>query len=254
MIDIVAQLADGMKNTYDQPRVVLWLEDTNHHFIRTLYRFGKKNPKHYEDLPVSFALSNKAEKPADLDAVTGATVIWGSKGHIQLPARWHGLDLLSGKYVLRIESAKDRAKHFADFTVPLNRKAMVKPILDKGYVTSLAITVAPAGTPVSVEPIMIPDPAGIPHPLPAGDVETAKASGTVVSVTPAPKPNQMPSFTLRLDGSGDVVEYRPRKDKPESAEIIAKILASKVGERKNIVYTEAGGGRAMVIENAPHLP
>jgi hypothetical protein len=252
MLDIVVQLADGMKTTHDQPRVVLWLEDRSHHFVRTLYRFGKKDPKHYEDLPVSFALSAKAEKPADLDAVTGATVIWGSKGHIRLPARWRGLDLLSGKYVLRIESAKDHAKHFAAFTIPLNDRALAKPAADAGYVTSVTIAKAPAGTAPGSDPLMIPDPDGVAKPLPPGQVETAKATGTVVAVKPATKQFPfMPSVILKLDGGEDLVEYWPRKDQPETAEITALILACKKGARKQVVYTESKGSRALSLQDAP---
>jgi len=251
-LDIVVQLADGMKTTHDQPRVVLWIEDRNRHFVRTLYRFGKKDLKHYEDLPVSFALSSKAEKPADLDAVTGATVIWGAQGHLQLPVRWHGLDLLSGKFVLRIESAKDHAKHFATFTIPLSKRSLEKPYLDKGYVTSVAITQAPAEAAANPDPVMIPDPAGAPKPLPPGEVETAKAIGTVIAVTPATGtfPN-MPSVTLKLDGSGDIVEYWPRKAQPETDAITKLILGCKKGSRKQVVYTESKGSRALVLEDAP---
>lgn len=251
-LDIVVQLAEGMKTTHDQPRVVLWIEDRNRHFVRTLYRFGKKDPKHYEDLPVSFALSNKAEKPADLDAVTGATVIWGTQGHLQLPARWRGLDLLSGKFVLRIESAKDHAKHFATFTIPLSKKTLEKPWLDQGYVTSVAITKAPDTVAANPDPVMIPDPNGTPKPLPPGEVETAKAIGTVIAVTPATaKFPMMPSVTLKLDGSGDIVEYWPRKAQPETDAITKLILACKKGARKQVVYTESKGSRALVLEDAP---
>jgi hypothetical protein len=251
-LDIVVQLADGMKTTHDQPRVVLWIEDRNHHFVRTLYRFGKKDPKHYEDLPVSFALAGKAEKPADLDAVTGATVVWGAQGHLQLPARWRGLDLLSGNFILRVESAKDHAKHFATFAIPLSRRSLDTPSLDKGYVTSVAIGRAPAEAAANPDPVMIPDPAGAPKPLPPGEVETAKAVGTVIAVTPATAkfPN-LPSVTLRLDGSGDIVEYWPRKGQPETDRITKLILGCKTGARKQVVYTESKGSRALVLEDAP---
>jgi hypothetical protein len=252
MVDITFQLEDGLKTTHDQPRVVLWIEDRQRHFVRTLYRFGKKDPKHYEDLPVSFALYSKAEKPADLDAVTGATLIWGSKGQIRLPSRWGNLDLFSGRFVLRIESAKDHAKHFANFTIPLNMKAIGKSFPDAGYVTTLTIAAAPDGTGLNPEPVMIPDPNGVPKPLPPGEVETAITVGTVVAVTPAKKVFPfMPSVTLKLDGSGDIVEYWPRKQAPETDAITARILASKKGERLQVEYTESKGSRALVLEPAP---
>jgi hypothetical protein len=251
-LDIVVQLADGMKTTHDQPRVVLWIEDRNRHFVRTLYRFGKKDLKHYEDLPVSFALYSKAEKPAELDAVTGATVIWGTQGHLQLPVRWRGLNLLSGQFVLRIESAKDHAKHFASFSIPLNKRVLDKPVLDKGYVTSVTITKAPDEIAANTDPVMIADPNGTPKPLPAGEVETATATGTVIKISPATSqfPN-MPSVTLKLDGSGDIVEYWPRKAQTETAAITKLILACRKGERKQVVYTESKGSRALVLEDAP---
>ena len=143
-IDLTLSLIDGFKTTKDQVMMALWIEDGNGRFVRTVWRFGKA-VKWYKDLTVWSQLSARAEKPADLDAVTGATVIWGSQAELRLPARWQGFDLLGGDYVLRIESAKDHAKHYSSFSIPLTRDALGKTFTDKGYVKSLAVAPSPGG-------------------------------------------------------------------------------------------------------------
>ncbi|MEK7414247.1 MAG: DUF2271 domain-containing protein [Planctomycetota bacterium] len=251
--DIIVQLADGMKTTHDQPRVVLWLEDKNKRFVRTLYRFGQEEPKHYKDLPVSYGLSQKAEQPAELDAITGATIIWGNKGQARIPSRWKGLDVLSGGYSLRIESAKDHGKHFATFTIPLDKNSIGKTFQDKGYVTTLDIKATPAKTASPTDPTFIPVANSPPPQLAPGKVELAVCTGTVISTAPATKqfPNA-PSFKLRLDDSGDVVEFWPPGPKrPECAAMTKAVLAVKVDARITVTYTESKGSRAFDIVAAP---
>ncbi len=250
-LDIVLQLANGLKTTKDQPMVVMWLEDTNRRFVKTIYRFGKKDKKHYKDLPVSFGLYSKVEKSEDLDAVTGATIIWGSHGHIQLPARWRGLDLLSGKFVLRIESAKDHGQRFASFSIPLKPQVLDNSFKDKGYVTEVKIKVAPPEMATKENPVMIPDPAGKPPRLPSGQIETATVIATVISALP-PNKNKLPGVQVKIDATEEVVKFYPRASSPETEDITKRMSACKKGMKIQIEYTENKGSYAIKLEAAPH--
>ena len=108
--EISLHMRAGMRHTHDQPMVVLWLEDADGRFITTLWRFGKP-ARWYDDMTVWKAQSAGADAAAALDAITGPTIIQGDTGRLRVPRRWHGIDLLSGRYVLRGESRKDHAQH-----------------------------------------------------------------------------------------------------------------------------------------------
>jgi hypothetical protein len=149
--ELVAQVAPGFRTTKDQVMSCLWLEDANGRFVRTLWRFSR-DKKWYKDLTVWHGLSTPVEADADVDAVTGATIIQGDSGTIRIPTRWKGLDLLSGRYVLRVESAKDHAKHYSSLRVRLNAKSIGGTIEDKGYIRSIKLRRCPPGTPVPSAP------------------------------------------------------------------------------------------------------
>jgi hypothetical protein len=144
--ELVTTIAPGMRTTRDQPMSVVWVEDVDGHFVRTLWRFGRQ-VRWYADLTLWHDLSTPREAPAEVDAVTGATIIQGNQGFLRIPSRWHGLDLLSGRYVLHIESRKDQAKHYSTFRVPLSVHALGQHYADPGYVRTIDLRAVAAGTP-----------------------------------------------------------------------------------------------------------
>ncbi len=142
-IELQAHTAPGMRTTKDQPMSVLWIEDVDGRFVRTLWCFSR-DKKYFKDLTVWHALSSPAELAQDVDAVTGATIIQGDTGRLRIPRKWKGLDLLSGRYVLRVETAKDHAKHYSSMRIPLGPKALGRSYADPGYVRSIDLAASPA--------------------------------------------------------------------------------------------------------------
>ncbi len=140
-VELDLHMRAGMRHTRDQPMVVLWLEDRDGRFVSTLWRFGK--PKRwYDDMTVWKAQSAGHETAAALDAITGPTIIQGDTGRLRVPRRWQGMDLLSGRYVLRAESRKDHAKHDSSLSIPLGPAALGVATNSQGYVDVLEIAAA----------------------------------------------------------------------------------------------------------------
>jgi hypothetical protein len=149
-IELVVETAPGLRTTRDQPMIALWIEQDDR-FVRTLWRFSKAG-KYWPDMEVWHGLSAPREKQEDVDAVTGATIIQGDAARLRMPSRWNGLDLLSGRYVLRIESAKDHGKHYSAFRIPLGPGLIGRTISDRGYVRAVSFAAAAAGAkPTTIE-------------------------------------------------------------------------------------------------------
>ena len=111
-LEMEFKLEDGKgKHT---PMVVVWLEDTEGNFVRTIQMFSN-HKKYYKSLKEWRTKSGMK----DLDGVTGATLEWGSTRIIKVPVKAEGINLLDGKYVLRIESKKKKGKSHKEFSIPL---------------------------------------------------------------------------------------------------------------------------------------
>jgi hypothetical protein len=129
--------------TGDDPLIALWLENDEGDFVKTLQVFSKKKAYHKELLAWSFKAGAK-EKPADVDAITGATIRWGQTRTLTLPVLQDGRNLLDGTYVLRLESRKDKGGHYRSLAIPLTKGYTGGKIEDKGYVGTVELTVKPA--------------------------------------------------------------------------------------------------------------
>jgi len=137
MMEMTLSVRNG---TGDDPMIVVWLETDTGDFIQTLKMFSKKKA-YYKDMLGWLFKSRKAEKPADVDAVSGATIRWSRSRTISVPAQIDGHDLLDGTYVLRIESRKDKGKHYRRFKIPLPAGYSGGVHEDPGYVESVEIKV-----------------------------------------------------------------------------------------------------------------
>lgn len=124
--------------TGDDPMIVVWLENDTGDFIQTLHIFSKKK-EYYKDMLGWLFKSKSKEKPADVDAVSGATIHWNQKGTFSVPAQIGSHDLLDGTCVLRIESRKDKGNHYRGFKIPLPAGYAGGMHEDEGYVKSVEI-------------------------------------------------------------------------------------------------------------------
>jgi hypothetical protein len=136
-LDLTLSVRGG---TGDDPMVVLWLENDSGEFIQTLRMFSRKKA-YYKDMLGWLFKSQKVEKAADVDAVSGATIRWNQSGTVSVPAQIRGHDLLDGTCVLRIESRKDKGNHYRGFKIPLPKGYTGGVHEDDGYVKSVEIKV-----------------------------------------------------------------------------------------------------------------
>jgi hypothetical protein len=136
-LDMTLSVRNG---TGDDPMIVLWLENDTGEFIQTLHVFSKKK-EYYKDMLGWLFKSRKTEKPADVDAVSGATIKWNQTGTFSVPAQIGGHDLLDGTYILRLESRKDKGNHYRGFKIPLSKGYTGGVHEDAGYVKSVEIKV-----------------------------------------------------------------------------------------------------------------
>jgi hypothetical protein len=141
-MDLTITVAPGLVGSLDQPMIAVWLEDSKGTFIRTLHVFSKAQ-KWYKDMTAWYPRSKPLETKADVDAVVGATIIWGSVEHLKLPTTIGKINLLSGQYVLRWESIKDHSKHYIDFAIPLKKGFAGGTFQHKGYVRQVEIAMNP---------------------------------------------------------------------------------------------------------------
>ncbi|NOU36458.1 MAG: DUF2271 domain-containing protein [Kiritimatiellaceae bacterium] len=136
-LDMTFSVRNG---TGDEPMIVVWLENDTGDFVQTLHIFSKKK-EYYKDMLGWLFKSKTKEKPADVDAVSGATIRWNKTGTFSVPAQIGSHDLLSGAYVLRIESRKDKGSHYRNFKIPLPAGYTGGVHEDEGYVKSVEIKV-----------------------------------------------------------------------------------------------------------------
>ena len=114
-LDVTISIRDGQN---DNPIMVIWLENDAGEFIQTLHMFSKRQ-NHYNKLKGWAYKSEQTEKPADIDAVSGATLGWGQSSTVSIPAQIGTIDLLNGKYVLCIESRTHFGESYRSLTIPL---------------------------------------------------------------------------------------------------------------------------------------
>ena len=137
MLEMTLSVRNG---TGDDPMIVLWLETDTGGFVQTLHMFSKSDA-YYKDMLGWLFKSRKTEKLSDLDAVSGATIRWNRSKTISVPSQLKGHDLLDGTYVLRIESRKDKGKHYRSFKIPLTAGYAGGLHENMGYVKSVEITI-----------------------------------------------------------------------------------------------------------------
>lgn len=114
-LEIAVSVSDGIS---DNPMMVLWLENDTGEFIKTLYMFSQRKI-HYDKLKGWAPKSKRVETPADVDAVSGATVGWNQSRTISIPAQIGATDILNGKYVLCIESRTHFGENYRSLKIPL---------------------------------------------------------------------------------------------------------------------------------------
>lgn len=114
-LDITVSVQDGEN---DYPMMVLWLENDTGEFIQTLHMFAERKT-HYSRLKNWASKSKETEQPADIDAVSGPTVGWNQSSTVSIPAQIGTVDLLSGKYVLCIESRTHFGWNDRNLKIPL---------------------------------------------------------------------------------------------------------------------------------------
>lgn len=124
----------------EDPMVVVWLENSTSEFIRTIRMFSPKKKYHKDLLGWAFKSRTK-EKPADIDAVTGATIRWNKSATLSIPIKTGTQDLLDGNYILRVESRKDKGNHYRGFKIPMPVGYTGGVHEDEGYVKSVEIKV-----------------------------------------------------------------------------------------------------------------
>ncbi len=134
-LEITVSIGNGDN---DNPMMVLWLEDVNGEFIQTLHMFSKRKI-HYDKLKGWEPESKKKESPADVDAVSGATVGWNQSSTISIPAQIGLINLLSGKYVLRIESRTHFGENYRSLKIPLPEDYTGSVFENVGSIKSLSI-------------------------------------------------------------------------------------------------------------------
>lgn len=128
------------KGTGDDPMVVVWIEKDTGDFVKTLKMFSKSKA-YYKDMLGWLFKSRSKEKPADVDAVSGATIRWNKTGTLSVPVQSGALNLLDGSYVIRIESRKDKGNHYRNFKIPLPKDYQGGKHEDEGYVQYVEIAV-----------------------------------------------------------------------------------------------------------------
>lgn len=136
-LEITVSIGNG---NYDNPMMVLWLEDDNGQFVKTLHMFSKRTI-HYDKLKTWAPKSKDTETPADIDAVSGPTVAWNQSSTISIPAQIGTIDLLSGKYVLCIESRTHIGENYRSLKIPLPEGYTGSVNKNTGSVRSVEVTV-----------------------------------------------------------------------------------------------------------------
>ena len=128
----------------DDPMIVVWLERTDdegsRQFIKTLALFSHDH-KYYKELKLWRSRNTKIEKKADVDAIVGPTIQWSKKRTLILPINMDNRNLLDGSYMIRIESGKDKGKHYKTFKFELDKEFKGGSFKHSGYVNKVDIKI-----------------------------------------------------------------------------------------------------------------
>lgn len=126
--------------TSDCPMIVAWLEDTDKKFVRTLYVFTK-HKEYFKDLSSWMKAKGTKESDKEVDAVIGPTIKWKGTGVANIPIKVGGIDMLSGKYSIRVEQNKDKGGHYKSTRIALPQGYTGETLNDVGYLKTLTLTV-----------------------------------------------------------------------------------------------------------------
>ncbi len=123
----------------DKPMVAVWLEDGGGKFLETL-EICSQAVKYYPELKHWRAAQN-GKATQELDAIMGATIRWGGKRLIEIPAK-DGRNLPDGNHVICIESAADKGERFGVLKIPLTKDLRNTTVEHEGYVSKATVQLA----------------------------------------------------------------------------------------------------------------
>lgn len=113
--------------------------------------------KYYPELKHWRAAQN-GHVTQELDAIIGATIRWGGKRLVEIPAK-AGRNLLDGNHVLCVESAADKGARFGVLRIPLAKDFKATTVEHDGYVSRATVRYAatadettPGGEPATEKP------------------------------------------------------------------------------------------------------
>ena len=128
----------------DDPMIVVWLEKVNEDgerkFVKTLGLFSHDH-KYYKELKLWRSRNSKIEKKADVDAIVGPTIKWTKERKLKIPVQMGEHNLLDGNYLVRLESGKDKGKHYKTFKFELPKDFSGGEFTHSGYVKTVKIKV-----------------------------------------------------------------------------------------------------------------
>lgn len=136
VLEIKLTMRDGRG---DSPMAVLWVENDDGDFIKTLQMFCKKK-KYHKDM-LAWKFKSRKAKGVRMDAVSGATIKWKRSRTITVPVKLDKHNLLDGTYILRIESRKDKGGHYRSFKIPLTKDYKGETHEHEGYVKQVEIVI-----------------------------------------------------------------------------------------------------------------
>jgi hypothetical protein len=123
----------------DKPMAAVWIEDGQGRFVGTL-EVCSQAVKYYPELKHWRAAQNGKSTEA-IDAIMGATIRWGGKRLIEIPAT-AGRNLLDGNHVLCVESAADKGARFGVLRIPLAKDLKAMTVEHDGYVSRAIVRLA----------------------------------------------------------------------------------------------------------------
>lgn len=128
-----------VEGTGDAAMIVSWIETTDGKFVRTLLMFSK-DKKYYKDMTIWQKGRGEAGEGDVVDAMISPTIKWSANRTVAVNVVQGDLNLLSGKYVLRVEQRKDKAGHYKKTRIPLTADFSGVKLQDEGYLASLSVT------------------------------------------------------------------------------------------------------------------
>lgn len=136
----VQLLLEAQPGRGDKMMVAVWLEDKNGHFVETV-EICSQAVKHYKELREWSRQRREKEGNKVVAAMVGATIRWGGKRVVEIPAQRNGRNLLDGNHVIRIESARDKGQRFIDFKIPIPKDFKGGTFQHRGYVARATVRV-----------------------------------------------------------------------------------------------------------------